>query len=110
MTALKRLAVTILTLAFLMGLTAQSVTYASMVMLAQGHTIAAAKLPTASEKPCSSVPCAEHPGCAVLAALPATPGAAPVPVHWVLVEYRELAFPLAGHAVEPELSPPILLT
>lgn len=112
MAALQRIAVAVLTLTFLMGLTAQSVTRASMAVVAQAGTLATGNLPDGSadhKNPCKdSAPCADHPGCVALAALAPTPGAAPVPVSWALVEYRELALPLAGHSVEPELSPPIL--
>jgi len=108
---LKRLAVAVLTLAFLMGLTAQSVTRASKAMVAQGGTLATGNMPdqSAPEKPCKDfAPCADHVGCVVLAALPAIPGSPPVPVDWASVEYRELALSPTGHSIKPELSPPIL--
>lgn len=112
MVVLKRIAVAVLTLAFLIGLTAQSVTRASMAIVAQGGTLATGNMPDHSpdpEKPCKDfAPCADHPGCVVFAALPAMPGSPPVPVNWAFVEYRELAVALAGHPIEPELSPPIL--
>jgi hypothetical protein len=108
MLSIRRVVVLLLTLAFLAGLATQSVAFGSMATAVRS----AANMPGHSakpEKPCEdSAPCADHPGCVVLAALPATPGAAPVPVNWAFIEYRELASALTGHFVEPELSPPIL--
>jgi hypothetical protein len=112
MATIKRLAVAVLTLAFLMGLTALSVTHASMAMVSQGGTLATGGMPDHSadpDKPCKNfAPCADHVGCVVLAALPAIPGSLPFPVDWASVEYRELALSPTGHSIEPELSPPIL--
>jgi hypothetical protein len=95
MLSIRRVVVLLLTLAFLAGLATQSVAFGSMATAVRS----AANMPGHS---------ANHPGCVVLAALPATPGAAPVPVNWAFIEYRELASALTGHFVEPELSPPIL--
>lgn len=112
MAALRRIAVAVLMLTFLMGLTAQSVTRASMAVASERGTLVTGTMPDGSadhKNPCTdSAPCAVHPGCVALAALAPTPGSTPIPVSWALVEYRELALPLAGHSVEPELSPPIL--
>ncbi len=112
MAMLKRLAVAVLTLALLTGLTTQSVTRESMAMVAKGGTLATGDMPdhfADPDKPCKDLaPCADHVGCVVLAALPAIPGSLPFPVDWASVEYRELALSPTGHSIETELSPPIL--
>jgi hypothetical protein len=111
MTPLKRLAIIFLSLAFLTGLTAQSL-FAASINTAQTANLMAGTVTgdgADGQNPCKGAKplCADHAGCVVMTALTITPGLAPVPVQWDEIEYGECSVAFDGLSVAPELSPPI---
>jgi hypothetical protein len=109
---LRRLSILLLALAFIAGATGPS-TFANVAVAVpmpchDGMASDAAPM-SDSGTPCKGMmpACADAMGCVVLAALPAAPTAASVPVVWAVIDYPVLAAMLDGRAVEPELFPPI---
>jgi hypothetical protein len=111
MTALKRLALVFLALAFLAGLTAQSLFAASIDPARTANVMAGAIKGDSADgqTPCKGTKplCTDHAGCVLMTALTITPGLAPVPVEWDEIKYGEFTVAFEGLSVAPELSPPI---
>jgi hypothetical protein len=108
-TDLKRLLTLCLTLAFLVGATAQFVPCSTVQADAGMRADAAAKCAEA-QPPCTGhIPtCIDHLGCVTVPALPASPVSVAVAFEWTSLGYDLAPEWLTGISVKPELSPPIL--
>ena len=106
MTPLKRFVIVVLSLAFLTGVTAQSL-FAASIKPAQAGAMA--RDGGDAQNPCKGATplCTDHAGCVLMTALTMTPGLAPVLVEWDGIEYGEFTVAFDGRSVAPELSPPI---
>jgi hypothetical protein len=113
MTIRNRVAIVLLSLTILVGLTTQLVVAASVEMVGQTTSITAGETMghgDGAHNPCKGFKprCVDHAGCVLISGVSMIPVSAPAPVTWDEIEYGELAMSLAGLSIEPELSPPIL--
>jgi len=108
-TACKRLLVLSLTLAFVLGATAQ-LTPSSMAEPQQTMSAGMADGCDCPQPPCPrhTPNCVDHIGCITVSALPTSPATIAAPVEWTSLDYDVAPQALAGISVKPELSPPIL--
>ena len=111
MPSAKRLSIAVLALAFVVGLTTQTILPARAVpmpvpMRAAGMPAHSDERPVAPCKPATPI-CVDHVGCVTVMAVPA-PTAMGVSIRWHTVSYDPALSHLRGRSVEPELSPPIL--
>lgn len=111
----KRLSLTVLALVFVVASATQMMLFAlaipSMpVPMSIGAEAMAAHPDGRPVAPCerSTPVCAEHIGCVIAVALPASAAAAHAPVERRAASSHAAQPHLAGRSVEPELSPPIV--
>ena len=107
---LKRLLTVCLALAFLAGVTAQLMPSS----MAETVTTISTEMGGCAcpYPPCTGhIPnCLDHGGCISVSVLPTSPATIALPVEWRSLDYHLPPQLLAGIAVKPELSPPILAT
>jgi len=106
---LKRLLSVCFALAFVVGATVQ-VLPSSMAIGEMGVRADMAGGCAGPQPPCTGhMPnCVDHVGCVTLSALPNSPVSIAVAFEWTSLDYDLAPESLAGIAVQPELSPPIL--
>jgi hypothetical protein len=112
---LRRVGILLLTLAFVVALTTQSVPHASAM---DGCPMSAAAMAISSKASQSDFPCKgptqacidvmDCAACATAVALPVPP-LSPTTLEWVAATYTASGISLSGLSVEPELTPPILV-
>jgi len=107
-TILKRLRTLGLSLAFVVGMTAQLMP--SMAETPATESAGIAGCCESPQPPCSGhLPdCLDHGGCISGSVVLASPATIAVPVEWASLGYHLVLQVLSGISVKPELSPPIL--
>jgi hypothetical protein len=108
-TVAKRLLTLCLTLAFLVGVTAQLMPSS----MAETQMTSRAEMPggcAGPQPPCTGhMPnCVDHVRCVTLSTLLASPASVAVAFEWASLDYDLALESLSGISVKPELSPPIL--
>jgi hypothetical protein len=112
-TMMKRIAIYVLTFAFVVGTTLQTVPRADAMSAQPGMAMADMTGMADGHQPltpCKGLTptCLDRMGCVINLAVPMMPPPNPVSVRWAAVSYSSTVTPLTGVSTEPELSPPIL--
>jgi hypothetical protein len=110
---MKRIAIYVLALAFVVGPTLQTIRYADAISLQPDLPMTAMAGMANGQQPmtpCKGLTptCIGSMGCVINVAVPVTPPANPVSIRCATVSYSSMVAPLAGVSTEPELFPPIL--
>jgi len=108
--ALRRFLTLCLAAALLVGATVQILPW-NAAMAGTGHSDQMAGCAEHQAPPVKHMPnCIDHYGCLTVQALPTSPAMLAVPYQWMSVAYITGATPMLGLSIEPELSPPILVS
>jgi hypothetical protein len=107
---LRRFLTLCLVATFFVGATVQILPW-NAAMAHPGHSDDMAGCAEHQAPPVKHMPnCIDHYGCLTVQALPTSPAMLAIPFQWISVAYAVGATPMLGRSIEPELTPPILLS
>lgn len=106
---LKRFLTLCLAAALVVGATVQILPWSAAMADTMGHDMAGCA--DHAPPPVKHMPnCIDHYGCLTVQTLPISTALLATPFQWISVAYVTGATPMLGRSIEPELSPPILVS